>query len=225
MQIRRLWTVGAHRKYGHMRQTGDRWEVYDPEGRLRWSLDETDAVWKDHAMTAALTALILGVSEQQIAEQLQTFIPPRHRLEHICSFEGIDFWDDSAATVPESVLRSVRSFSGRRVHLITGGTDKNLSPRLFREIFQHCFSVHLLAGSFTEKLLKQPPGHCSGPFSTMEAAVSSAAAAAQGEAGVILLSPGAASFEYFLNAHDRGEAFREAVGRLQDGPSASGASS
>ena len=76
----------------------------------------------------------------------------------------------------------------------------------------------LLKGEATEKIkaeLKKISAEkiIDSEFDSMEKAVVCAKNIA-GPGDVVLLSPGAASFGLFLNEFDRGEKFREAVGKL-----------
>ena len=134
------------------------------------------------------------------------------------------FINDSAATIPEAVAFTC-SNSPFLYHLICGGTDKNLSPDAMIEELEGASSLSLLDGSFTQAkllpLLKERKIDYMGPFSTMDDALSASYHEALAKhtqvpniIQVILLSPGAASFELFINEFDRGNQFKALVSAL-----------
>ncbi len=160
---------------------------------------------------ALLTARHFGMTSQEVLEAAKSFRAPDHRLQPLGVYRGISWFNDSAATIPEAVLRALEAIQPD--HLITGGTDKGLSVELFREVIPRCTTVHLLSGSFSKKLMESCIHPFFGPFETMEQAVESALTHAR-PGDRVLLSPGAASFEGFLNAEDRGYQFINAVKSL-----------
>ena len=135
-----------------------------------------------------------------------------HRLELIGTVNGVSYYNDSAATIPHATAEAVKSFS-EPVHLILGGTDKNLDFSVLDPVFTLPRSVHVLAGSAFQKieeLCRRTKVSFNGPFNTLEAAIDSvSAAAAPGE--TVLFSPGCASFGMFRNEFHRGDEFRRIV--------------
>lgn len=137
-----------------------------------------------------------------------------HRQENLGIHNAVRYVNDSAATVPQAVSLALENLLPASIHLITGGTDKNLDPLVLIPVLPQVSSIHLLDGSYTKKLiplLEKERIHYNGPFRTMEGALASAQKKAEFDVykdRVILLSPGAASFELFLNEFDRGDQFR-----------------
>ena len=69
-----------------------------------------------------------------IQTALDTFVGLAHRLSHVASIDGVDYYDDSKATNVDATARAVETFH-RPVVLILGGRDKgsdwdNLRRRL-----------------------------------------------------------------------------------------------
>jgi UDP-N-acetylmuramoylalanine--D-glutamate ligase len=174
---------------------------------------------KKNLLGAAVVLLDLGLDSDLIASSLGSFPGMEHRLEFFHEARGVRYYNDSAATVPEAAAAAINSFDGRVV-LVTGGTDKNLdfSPlvKAAREARDRLSPIVLLAGSGSEKLcpLLEAAGlECRGPFNDPDTAAR--IAVLQTIPGdVVILSPGCASFEMFLNEFDRGEKWKEAVIRL-----------
>jgi len=96
--------------------------------------------------------------------------------------------------------------------MIAGGMDKNLSyAALARALPRACKTVILLPGTATDKLLKHLPKSFQVHTAvSMRNAVDQAFGQAR-MSDTILLSPGAASFNVFLNEFDRGAQFVQAV--------------
>lgn len=162
-----------------------------------------------------------GVEILKIKEAILNFKGVAHRLEFVAEAEGVKYYNDTAATIPEAAISALDSFT-QPVILIAGGTDKNLNfSNLGKAIARKVKGLVLLKGSASEKLIKQirknlPEDKKSEELKivdSMEKAVETASRSA--EAGdIVLLSPGAASFGLFSNEFDRGNKFKEAVKNL-----------
>ncbi len=170
---------------------------------------------KANLLAAGVALFELGLNAAQIADSLGRFPGIPHRLEHFFENDGVKWYNDSAATIPEAAAQALAAFESP-VILICGGTDKALNLAPLACALHNAKCVILLSGSATEKLIPLLDARGiehEGPFSDIEAAV--AAAAKSAKAGdCVVLSPGAASFELFNNEFDRGEKFKEAVLKL-----------
>jgi len=175
-----------------------------------------------NVMAAAGAAWAFGISVADIKKGILEFKGVAHRLEFIKEINGVKYYNDTAATIPEAAISALRSFD-QSVVLIAGGTDKNLEFADFaKEIVAKTNKVVLLKGSATEKIILQLKKLASSDLNaanievvdSMEAAVLFAQQKAE-KGDVVLLSPGAASFGLFANEFDRGDTFREAVEKLK----------
>jgi UDP-N-acetylmuramoylalanine--D-glutamate ligase len=163
-------------------------------------------------LSAGLALYLYGLKLKDIQKDLYNFPGIEHRLEMCGQRNNLVFYNDSAATIPEATASALKSFS-RPIYLITGGTDKSLDFNPLKEVIQIPESIFLLEGTATEKiiqLLNREKIPFKGPFSRLEDAVIYAVSAA-GKNGIILFSPGCASFGMFLNEFDRGRQFKEIV--------------
>ncbi len=176
------------------------------------------------AIAAATAVFMAGVPASKIASGLRTFRGVPHRLEFIAEKRDVSFYNDSAATVPESAVLALRSFDAP-VIMIAGGSDKNLDfAPLAEEIIRSAKGAVFLEGNGTERLLREirsrlPEEDKKRRFETvsdMGKAVEFAFRSAE-PGDIVLLSPGAASFGLFKNEFDRGEKFREAVAGIATG--------
>ena len=169
-------------------------------------------------LTAAALLFKIGVDTAAIIENLAKFPGIAHRLEFIRTAGLFDWYNDSAATIPEAAAAAVESFD-RPLHLITGGTDKDLDFTVLADAVEKTApaSISLLAGTATDKIraLFESRGiACDGPFDNLSAAVKNVlrrAEKAGGEQQAAVLSPGSSSFGMFKNEFDRGNQFRELI--------------
>ena len=169
---------------------------------------------KQNLLCAALAAYGFGVKAQTINEALSAYKGIEHRLEFFYEANGVRFYNDSAATVPQAAAACIEALPN--LVLVTGGTDKNLDFSPLARASVNAKSVVLLAGTGSEKLarlLGENNIPYSGPFDKLEDAVRCAAEKSRSGDNVAL-SPGCASFGMFLNEFDRGRRWKEAVRKI-----------
>ncbi len=184
-------------------------------------LEEMPLVGKHNSsniLLAALATLAYGLSMKEVRLGIKSFPGVPHRLEKIAEKNGVTYYNDTTATIPDAAVAALRSFS-QPVILIAGGSDKELDGTLLaEEIPRHTKGLVLLPGAGTEKLIwalkvlsQKSGGEQSFQMATsmIEAVTLATQVARKGD--VVLLSPGAASFGLFQNEFDRGDQFRRAV--------------
>lgn len=174
-----------------------------------------------NCLKAAAIAWLFGLDAKKILTILPRFKGLAYRMERVASKkiktqQGIALlhWvNDSAATMPEAMLASCNSFQ-QPIYLITGGTDKALDFTPYQSLPNNIQQLFFLQGSATEKMIELIPDSLKQkrlpPFSSMESAVDAALETIKKESpkeAILLLSPGAASFELFKNEFDRGDQF------------------
>jgi len=166
---------------------------------------------------ALAVAKLLGVSKRTIEKTLKSFKGVPHRLELVGEKGGVKYINDSAATMPKATiyaLNSLKRYKGKII-LIAGGVDKKLDYKNFvREAKKSAKAMILLPGTATDKILKENVRNLAiYEASGMKDAVAEANRLAK-KGDVILLSPGAASFNIFRNEFDRGSRFIKEVKKL-----------
>jgi UDP-N-acetylmuramoylalanine--D-glutamate ligase len=173
-----------------------------------------------NALAAAAAAFASGITPDGIAAGLRTFRGVPHRLELVAEKNGISFYNDSAATIPEAAISALHSFD-RPIILVAGGADKNLKFGPFAaEILSRTKGVVFFKGEATEvikrELRKIMGDGADVRFETVDSMAKAVEMASRSAdpGDIVLLSPGAASFGVFKNEFDRGEQFRAAVAAL-----------
>jgi UDP-N-acetylmuramoylalanine--D-glutamate ligase len=163
-------------------------------------------------LVAIAAAKLAGIDKEAIAQAITAFPGVAHRLEYICTYEGIKLINDSKATnydAAEVGLNSVKA----PVILIAGGQGKTGDDTAWINSIKANATFVLLIGEaapmFAEKLSDRDY-HNYQIVHTMENAVTkSIGLAHQYQAQVVLLSPACASFDQYLSFEARGEHFRQ----------------
>ncbi len=176
-----------------------------------------------NAVAAATVALHLGVPTRIVREVATRFRGLPHRLEFVRRIDGVSFWNDSASTNPHTSSAAILAFPGAVNVLIAGGQDKNLDYAPLKKTLtsKGCRAGSMLVvliGENRQKIRKALASACAitQMANDLKSAVDYAYHAARmtrNRANVVF-SPGAASFDMFLNYADRGEQFRKIVHRL-----------
>lgn len=174
-------------------------------------------------LSAIGAAYAVGVNLEKIREAVLAFKKaPDHRLEFVRELRGIKYYNDTAATTPESAISGINSFE-EPVILICGGSDKKLDMSLLAmAICQKVKGVIFLKGGATDKILLEIKKIIGSKLeeknflvvTSLEKSLELANNSAD-VGDIILLSPGAASFDLFPNEFVRGEKFKEAVMKLE----------
>ena len=170
-----------------------------------------------NTMLAGGMAFLSGITPAVISAAVADFRGVEHRLEFVENIEGVDFYNDSKATNPDSVLVAVAAFQVPIV-LIMGGSDKNSDfCEMFSELPKNVRKV-VVCGATSKKIMAAAGK--SGFKDIVEVAMLSDAvtfAKAEAHSGeVVLLSPGCASFDAFNNFEHRGEVFKALVRGVEE---------
>ena len=136
---------------------------------------------------------------------------PRHRLQKVAEWGGIEFWNDSKATNFSSALAALKTFE-KPVVWLGGGKSKGGDIAAFAQKVAGQIRSASLIGEVAPALAEhlEAAGVRSQVSKTLPEAVAAAVTQADGR-GVVLLSPGFASLDMFESYTQRGFAFEQAV--------------
>lgn len=157
-----------------------------------------------------------GVEDQRAYRAVANFKGVPGRLEKIAEKNTRVFYNDTTATTPEAAASALRALSGKEVVIIMGGSDKGLDFSPFLESLRHVQACLLLPGTGSDRIVLESSEEIRKKMTlipTMKDAVEKAFALSK-ESGIILLSPGCASFGLFKNEFERGDQFVSAVHTL-----------
>ncbi len=174
----------------------------------------------ENCLASVVVAKIFNIPLAKIRQAIAEFKPLPHRLEYIGKFNGIDFYDDSIATIPQATVHALNALGDKVETLIVGGFDRGLDyadlgkflvnrkglknlilfPDTGEKIWQAVVSA---AGKSPLHLMKLP-------VSSMKQAVDiTFANTAEGK--ICLLSPAAASYNLYKNFEARGDEFKKQI--------------
>ncbi|MBV9385590.1 MAG: UDP-N-acetylmuramoyl-L-alanine--D-glutamate ligase [Chroococcidiopsidaceae cyanobacterium CP_BM_ER_R8_30] len=174
---------------------------------------------QQNLLMAVMTARLAGIEAEAIVQAVANFPGVPHRLEHICTWQGIDFINDSKATNYDAALVGLAAVNSP-VILIAGGEAKAGDDSSWLQTIQAKAAAILLIGDAASRFAQrlEEIGYSSYRIlETMEQAVPKAAELAkQYEARVVLLSPACASFDQYQSFEQRGDHFRQLCQELLD---------
>ena len=175
----------------------------------------------ENVCVAVCAATLAGVSKKNIAKVLSEFSGLEHRLEFVKDINGIRFYNDSLATIPQATIEALEALPETET-LITGGHDRGLDYSHLAQYLSNGQVKTLILFSPTGKRIWEEICRVTSEINrpekfdvkTMEQAVK--IAYAETLAGkVCLLSPASASFGAFKDYKDRGEQFKVQVFKLK----------
>jgi UDP-N-acetylmuramoylalanine--D-glutamate ligase len=163
-----------------------------------------------------IVAKILKIKKEIIKKVLSEFKGLPHRTEFVRKHNNVDFYDDSASTIPEATIRAVKDLK-KVQSLILGGTDKGADISEMLKFLQKSdvLNIAIFEGSkpiIEEKMKKA--GKNIFIASSMKDAVSFCFQNTK-KGKICLLSPAFASFNIFKNYKDRGEQFKKCVNEIK----------
>lgn len=165
----------------------------------------------ENALSAIATVAILKMEPVEISLYIKEFKGLEHRLEFVGKVDGIDFYNDSKATNPESAIKALESFPDEKVVLIAGGRDKGTSLDEFVHSVRNYAHAVILLGEAKERFEKSLR---EGGFESIHKVGSLEEAVDLGQKlklGPVLLSPACASFDMFKDFENRGRVFKDIV--------------
>ena len=168
-------------------------------------------------LCAALAAVeAAGLDAVAAARAIARFRPLPHRMQVLGTLSAVTWVDDSIATTPQATLEALESFSDRPVTVLVGGFDRGLDWRPFSErvpaVAPHAIITMGANGARIAELLRAHAGAYELHASQALAEAVDLARRVTPAGGVVLLSPGAPSFDQFRDYAERGHAFARLAG-------------
>lgn len=175
-------------------------------------------------LAAALAAVAaLGLDARHLARHATSFQALPHRLQMLGWRDGLRWVNDSISTTPKASLAALACFSHQPVVLLLGGYDRGIDWTPYAPQFRHNGPLAVVAfGANRERIVTALSPYAAGRFrlqstAQLAEAVRLARALAVSSPAVILLSPGAPSFDGYANYIERGNHFAALAGfALQD---------
>ncbi|RDV15783.1 UDP-N-acetylmuramoyl-L-alanine--D-glutamate ligase [Pontibacter diazotrophicus] len=167
-----------------------------------------------NTMAAVAVAKLMQVSDEAIAQALETFQNADHRLQPVGVAKEVTYINDSKATNVEAVWYALEGIK-QPIIWIAGGVDKGNDYSTLVELAREKVKVLVCLGKDNKKLqetFKRVVPIIAETTSIEYAVRLSRSLATAGD--VVLLSPACASFDLFKNYEHRGQRFKEAVEKI-----------
>ncbi len=172
-------------------------------------------------MAAAAACYLSGVNAEALESGIRSFKGLEHRIEPVGVFNGISWYNDSIATIPEATIEAVKTL-GNVDTLILGGFDRGIEYDVLYPFLNASGICNLIfVGDAGERMLCEftQYGVRNIAFYKAEdyAKVVTIASEVTAKGKICLLSPAAASYDMFKNFEERGYIYKKNVRNL--GPS------
>jgi UDP-N-acetylmuramoylalanine--D-glutamate ligase len=158
---------------------------------------------------------------ESFARAIAAFKGLEHRLEYVATRRGIEFYNDSFSSAPTATMAAITAFT-QPVVLIVGGFDKGVDLTPLAEkiaatgTIEKAVVIGQVRGKIAEAFERLGFTKFDSTSETDMKKIVDLAVSYTPEGGVVLLSPGCASFDMFKNFYERGELFKQAVGELHE---------
>lgn len=162
-------------------------------------------------IAARIAVSYCGCEMDSVKQALKSFTGLAHRLEYAGEKNGITFFDDSISTIPEALICAAAAVPGAQTFLV-GGMDRGIDYEILTEfISQHAELQFVCMYASGKRIYDEIAGLSHVYYEEdLEKALNKAVQIT--EAGrAVVLSPAAASYGYFKNFEERGEAFKALV--------------
>lgn len=166
---------------------------------------------------AAAIAREMEVDSKVIREVICDFSPPPHRMQEVYRDDNILIIDDSKATNPHAACSALSSLP-QDLHkvIIAGGQDRGVNLNSLAAEISSRVSGAVLLGEIADKLESKLEDYgfqnCS-KVNDMKQAVKESLEMTGGE-GIIILSPGAPSWDMYKSYKERGSIFQKYAGKF-----------
>ncbi len=163
---------------------------------------------------AAAAAKTIGADEASIRRAIENFEGIPNRMEYFGTFGGVDYYNDSIATIPEAVLCAVEAI-GNVGTLIIGGLDRGLDYTEFEKALSVLTIDNLVClpetgHNIADNIAKIGTALCMYKAKDLPDAVDFCVAhTAKGKA--CIMSPAAASYNHYRDFEEKGNHFKHLV--------------
>jgi len=197
------------------------------KGHVLMAIKEVGMIGKHNLenICAALTALesladIKGIDLKAKLDDITTVIRNfkglEHRLEFVKTINGVNYYNDTFAVMPDAAIAGLASFDQPIVAII-GGVDKKVELSHLAQALARRAKQVILIGEIADKMSELLDNEDFEAYKIIRGSMSEIVdyAAGVADAGdVVLLSPGSSSFDMFKDYKHRGKLFKEAVNEL-----------
>lgn len=155
---------------------------------------------------------ILGLDIEKAKNTINEFCTLPHRMEYVGCINGVHYYNDSIATIPEATINCIEALEQVNT-LIVGGMDRGVQLDGLIQYLLKSKIEHIICLPKTGEYIKQElERHKKQVFyaNDLEEAVDRAKKVTKKDQ-ICVLSPAASSYGYFKNFEERGKQFKKLV--------------
>lgn len=154
---------------------------------------------------------ILNLDFEIAIKTIKKFIPLEHRMEFFAKLDGVEYYNDSIATIPEATINAIKALQNVTT-LIVGGKDRGVDLSELITFLSKSEIQNIICLPKTGEFIKEGL-EFSNKNVYFEENLRDAVKIAKNvtQKGICLLSPAASSYGYFKNFEERGRLFKEYV--------------
>lgn len=167
-------------------------------------------------MCSLAVSKVLNLDIKKTISTINNFESLPHRMEFVGEFDGVKYYNDSIATIPEATMNCVETLNDVNT-LIIGGMDRKIDYTNFITFLTNSNIENIVClpavGIFIgQDIQKNKNSKNIYQVSTMEEAVDISKKVTK-KGTICLLSPAAASYGFFTNFQERGDIFKKLVSK------------
>ncbi len=196
-------------------EDGEKKKIYD-KSRKRNLLGEHNLY---NVAACFIVCHILGLDLEKVSCYVDQFMPLEHRMELVGTFQGITFYNDSIATIPEATINCIKSIPNTTT-VIIGGMNRGLDLSSLVEFLNQNTKLETLiflkdTGYLVyDELKKLGCNKRLLKVEDMREAVNSAYLYTK-KGSSCVLSPAAASYNTYKNFEERGKDYKKLIHELE----------
>lgn len=155
---------------------------------------------------------ILNLDIKKVINSIKEFKPLEHRMEFVANINGVDYYNDSIATIPESTIDAINAIKNVNT-IIVGGKDRGVNLSELINFLKTSNIENIICLPKTGEYIKEGLESSNKKVyftNELEEAVNIAKKVTKKNT-VCLLSPAASSYGYFKNFEERGRLFKKYV--------------
>ncbi len=190
-------------------------DIVFKNGKITVGEDDTLLLGKHNLFDIAVVnsiCRIFGVDGEAFKTALKTYKPLPHRMEYIGTVNGVRYYDDSISTIGETAINAMKSIKNVG-SVIIGGMDRGIDYTDLIDFLKTYETDNIIlipdTGLRIGKELEKTNTNLVYAKDLKDAVKAAKEKTASGKACV--LSPAAASYGFFKNFEERGDAFEKYV--------------
>ncbi|HMB95671.1 MAG TPA: UDP-N-acetylmuramoyl-L-alanine--D-glutamate ligase, partial [Tepidisphaeraceae bacterium] len=186
--------------------------LYGLKNRKLFNLKLAGAHNQLNAQAAYAAADVFGVNWDDAQDAIADFQGLPHRMQLVHQSNGVNYYNDSIATIPEAAIAALESFPSKRVIQIVGGYDKGLPlGAMCAALTRHAKAILCIGNTgvkIAQTMAQADIPNAASVYQCGDLPTAMKLAKQIAVAGdIVLLSTGCASYDQFTNFELRGEMF------------------